>query len=90
MEHLQREEPFSSDPYFSTNFIPMALKFVLVEIVLVETVLVGDPLYQWFCYSVCFIFKSYRYIFYFQLERKEHLCREVIALCEKLDPAMVR
>merc|ERR1712203_718886 len=24
------------------------------------------------------------------LERKEHLCREVIALCEKLDPAMVR
>ena len=29
----------------STNFIPMALKFVLVEIVLVETVLVGDPLY---------------------------------------------
>ena len=30
----------------STNFIPMAIKFVLVEIVLVETVLVGDPLYQ--------------------------------------------
>ena len=29
----------------STNFIPIALKFVLVEIVLVETVLVGDPLY---------------------------------------------
>ena len=34
----------------STNFIPMAIKFVLVEIVLVETVLVetvlvGDPLY---------------------------------------------
>ena len=27
----------------STNFIPMAPKFVLVEIVLVETVLVGDP-----------------------------------------------
>jgi len=26
----------------------------------------------------------------FKLERKEHLCREVIALCEKLDPAMVR
>jgi len=24
------------------------------------------------------------------LQRKEHLCREVIALCEKLDPAMVR
>ena len=30
----------------STNFIPMEIKFVLVEIVLVETVLVGDPLYQ--------------------------------------------
>ncbi len=29
----------------STNFIPIALKFVLVEFVLVETVLVGDPLY---------------------------------------------
>ena len=29
----------------STNFIPMAIKFVLVEIVLEETVLVGDPLY---------------------------------------------
>ena len=29
----------------STNFIPIALKFVLVEIVLVETALVGDPLY---------------------------------------------
>ena len=28
----------------STNFIPMAVKFVLVEIVLVETVLVGDLL----------------------------------------------
>ena len=31
----------------STNFIPMAIKFVLVKIVLVETVLVGDPLYRW-------------------------------------------
>ena len=30
--------------FTSTNFIPIALKFVLVEIVLVETVLVGDPL----------------------------------------------
>ena len=29
----------------STNFIPIALKIVLVEFVLVETVLVGDPLY---------------------------------------------
>ena len=27
------------------NFIPIALNFLLVEIVLVETVLVGDPLY---------------------------------------------
>ena len=34
----------------STNFIPIALKFLLVEIVLVETVLVGDPLYRiWNC-----------------------------------------
>ena len=32
----------------STNFIPMAMKFVQVEIVLVETVLVGDPLYLFF------------------------------------------
>ena len=46
MEHLQSEEPFSSDPYFSMNFIPISLKFMLVEIVLVETVLVGDPLYK--------------------------------------------
>ena len=31
---------------YSTNFIPIALKIVLVEFVLVETVLVvGDPLY---------------------------------------------
>ena len=29
----------------SMNFIPIALKFVLVEFILVETVLVGDPLY---------------------------------------------
>jgi hypothetical protein len=29
----------------STIFIPIALKFVQVEFVLVETVLVGDPLY---------------------------------------------
>ena len=29
----------------STDFIPIAIKIVLVEIVLVETVLVGDPLY---------------------------------------------
>ena len=28
----------------SMNFIPIALKFVLVEFVLLETVLVGDPL----------------------------------------------
>ena len=27
------------------NFIPVELKIVLVEFVLVETVLVGDPLY---------------------------------------------
>ena len=27
------------------NFIPIALKFVLVEFVLVETIQVGDPLY---------------------------------------------
>ena len=27
------------------NFIPIALKIVQVEFVLVETVLVGDPLY---------------------------------------------
>ena len=32
----------------STNFIPIALKFVLVEFVLVKTVLVGDPLYMIF------------------------------------------
>ena len=32
-----------------TNFIPIALKFVLVEIVLVETVLVEDPLYCNYC-----------------------------------------
>ena len=32
----------------STNFIPMAMKFVQVEIILVETVLVGDPLYLFF------------------------------------------
>jgi hypothetical protein len=31
---------------YSTNFIPIALKIVLVEFVLVETVLVGDPLYR--------------------------------------------
>ena len=30
----------------STNFIPIAIKIVLVEFVLVETVLVGDPLYM--------------------------------------------
>ena len=36
----------------STDFIPIALKFVLVEIVLVETVLVGDPLY----YAVLYVF----------------------------------
>ena len=30
----------------STNFIPIVLKIVLVEFVLVETVLVGDPLYS--------------------------------------------
>ena len=29
----------------STNFIPLALKIVLVESVLVKTILVGDPLY---------------------------------------------
>ena len=29
----------------NTNFIPIALKFVLVEFILVETILVGDPLY---------------------------------------------
>lgn len=28
--------------------------------------------------------------FLFQLKQKEDLCREVIALCEKLDPSMVR
>ena len=30
----------------STDFIPIAIKIVQVEIVLVETVLVGDPLYN--------------------------------------------
>ena len=30
----------------STNFIPIALKYVIMEIVLVETVLMGDPLYS--------------------------------------------
>jgi hypothetical protein len=30
----------------SRNFIPIAQKFVLVEFILVETVLVGDPLYR--------------------------------------------
>ena len=30
------------------NFIPMELKFILVEMVLGETVLVGDPLYNVF------------------------------------------
>ena len=35
----------------STNFIPIALKFVLVEFVLVETVLLGDPLYI-ICYEI--------------------------------------
>ena len=30
----------------STNFIPITLKIVLVEFVLVETVLVGAPLYS--------------------------------------------
>ncbi len=35
----------------STNFIPIVPKFVLVEIVLVETVLVGDPLYKKFINS---------------------------------------
>ena len=28
--------------------------------------------------------------FLIQLKQKEDLCREVIALCEKLDPSMVR
>ena len=35
----------------STNFIPIALKIVLVEFVQVETVLVGDPLYSFSVYS---------------------------------------
>ena len=33
---------------FSTNFIPMAIRFVLLEILLVETVQVGDPLYLFY------------------------------------------
>ena len=32
----------------------MAIKFVLVEIVLVETVLVGDPLYMFFVIAKIF------------------------------------
>jgi hypothetical protein len=38
----------SSKNSTSTNFIPIALKIVLVEFVLVETVLVGDPLMKSF------------------------------------------
>ena len=31
IEYLQSGEPFSSDPYFSTDFLPIAIKIVLVE-----------------------------------------------------------
>ena len=47
-----------------TNFIPGALKFVLVEFVLVETVLVGDPLYYHIYlrlnFNCCFIHQNAR------------------------------
>ena len=41
----------------------MATKFVLVEIVLVETVLVGDTLYSWICFLVQLIVGNCMYTY---------------------------
>ena len=42
---MRRNTLWLRDEYYFYDSVPMAIKFVLVEIVLVETVLVGDPLY---------------------------------------------